>query len=54
MARFMEDVTSLLMFWKRLFEKNSDADLNCVWLSQLREKLAGELDVRNDDLTICL
>ena len=38
----------MLLFWRNLFEKKSDANLSCLWLSQLRERFSQKFD---DDIT---
>ena len=46
------DNHQVMMFWRNLFEKNSDVNLNCIWLSQWREKFAGEMDASDDEINI--
>ena len=46
------DSQQVLLFWRSLFEKNSDANLNSVWLSQLREKFAVDHDFLDVELGV--
>lgn len=46
------DSQQVLLFWRSLFEKNSDANLNSVWLSQLKEKFAVDLDFQDVELGV--
>ena len=46
------DNHQVLSFWRNLFEKKSDANLNCLWLSQLRERFSKEFVVDDTEHVI--
>jgi len=46
------DNHQVMTFWRNLFEKNFDANLNCIWLSQLREKFDEEMDASDEEINI--